>query len=142
MSIVNVPPVSGRAAADLDGQWLESLVWEFLYLDAELAHYRVKNPGTGEAWRIVRPAPLASASALHRLEHEYSLRELLFPGWSLQPLALLQSRDGLLLVLNDPALRCISNPMAATRLRTFSHWLRVLLPRSLRPMTHICCTEI
>lgn len=103
MSIVNVPPVSGRAAADLDGQWLESLVWEFLYLDAELAHYRVKNPGTGEAWRIVRPAPLASASALHRLEHEYSLRELLFPGWSLQPLALLQSRDGLLLVLNDPA---------------------------------------
>jgi signal transduction histidine kinase len=102
-SIVNVTPVSGRAAAGLDSRWLDSLVWEFLYLDGELGHYRVRRPDTDEAWRIVRPAALAGASALHRLEHEYSLAGSLLPGWSLQPLALLQSRDGLLLVLNDPA---------------------------------------
>lgn len=102
-SIVNLLPGSGRAAAGLDSRWLESLVWAFLYLDGDLSHYRVTRPGSDEAWRIVRPVALAGANALRRLEHEYSLALRLLPGWSLQPLALLQSRDGLLLVLNDRA---------------------------------------
>jgi signal transduction histidine kinase len=102
-SIVNVPPVSGRAAADLNSQWLESLVWEFLYLDGELGHYRVTRPDDDQRWRVVRPTSLAAANTLRRLEHEYSLASLLMPGWALQPQALLQSREGLLLVLTDPA---------------------------------------
>src|SRR5690606_34592024 len=63
-SIVNVPPVAGRAAAGFDSQWLESLTWEFLYLDGELGHYRATRPGGDETWRIVRPASLAADNAL------------------------------------------------------------------------------
>jgi serine/threonine protein kinase len=101
-SIVNVPPVAGRAAAGFDSQWLESLIREFLYLDGELGHYRATRPGGDETWRIVRPASLAADNALRRVEHEYSLAGKLLPEWSLHPLALLHSRDGPLLVLTDP----------------------------------------
>lgn len=109
-SIVNVLPVAGRAAADLDSQWLDSLVWEFMYLDGDLGHYRATVSGTEEAWRIVRPASLAAVDALRRVEHEYSLAARLLPAWSLKPLALLQSRDGLLLVLTDPGGRSLHLP--------------------------------
>jgi signal transduction histidine kinase/serine/threonine protein kinase len=106
-SIVNVPPASGRTAASLDNQWLGNLVWEFLYLDGQLGHYRARLPGVDESWHIVRPTSLAAADALRRVEREYSLAGTLRPAWSLQPLALLQSSDGLLLVLTDPGGRSL-----------------------------------
>jgi signal transduction histidine kinase len=85
-----------------DSQWLERLVWESLYLDGDLQHFRVRRDDDGQSWRVVRPVSLAADSALRRIEHEFSLAGTLMPDWSLPPLALLQTRDGLLLVLHDP----------------------------------------
>ncbi len=73
-----------------------------MYRDGDLDHYRVSLPGSDETWRTVRPVSPSAGSALGRVEHEFSLADKLLPEWSLHPLALLQTSDGLLLVLSDP----------------------------------------
>ena len=45
-----------------------------------------------------RPAP----ASLRRMEHEYSLRAELDPGWAVRPLALVPHQGRTMLVLADP----------------------------------------
>lgn len=100
-SIFNGPYTAISSAGAFGPQWLEQLVWQLLFVDGELAHYRVTLTQEDRHWRIVRPAPGASIAAVRRLEHEFSLAPRLMPQWAVQPVALLSGPDGTLLVLED-----------------------------------------
>ena len=100
-SIFNGPYTAISSAGAFGPQWLERLVWQLLFVDGELAHYRVTLPEEHRHWRIVRPAPDASITATRRLEHEFSLASRLMPPWAVQPVALLSGPEGTLLVLED-----------------------------------------
>ena len=100
-SIFKGPYTAISSAGAFGPQWLEQLVWQLLFVDGELAHYRVTLTEEDRHWRIVRPAPDASISAIRRLEHEFSLAPRLMPQWAVQPVALLSGPDGTLLVLED-----------------------------------------
>lgn len=100
-SIFNGPYTAISSAGAFGPQWLEQLVWQLLFVDGELAHYRVTLTQEDRHWRIVRPAPGASISAVRRLEHEFSLAPRLMPQWAVQPVALLSGPDGTLLVRED-----------------------------------------
>jgi signal transduction histidine kinase len=100
-SIFNGPYTAISSAGAFGPQWLEQLVWQLLFVDAELAHYRVTLTQEDHHWRVVRPAPGASVAAVRRLEHEFSLAPRLMPPWAVQPVALLSGPDGTLLVLED-----------------------------------------
>jgi signal transduction histidine kinase len=83
--------------------WQSQLVWTLLLTDGELSHYRVRLAADrAQHWRIVRAVDRATDHVARRLAHEFGLADKLLPGWALQPLALLASEDGPLLVLNDP----------------------------------------
>jgi serine/threonine protein kinase len=47
---------------------------------------------------VQHPAP----ESLKRLKHEYSLREVLEPGWAARPMAIARHGDNTVLVLEDP----------------------------------------
>lgn len=100
-SIFNGPYTAISSAGAFGPQWLEQLVWQWLFVDGELAHYRVTLPLEDRHWRIVRPAPDASINASRRLEHEFSLAARLMPQWAVQPVALLSGPEGTLLVRED-----------------------------------------
>ncbi|UZJ62619.1 ATP-binding protein [Pseudomonas sp. KU26590] len=100
-SIFNGPYTAISSAGAFGPQWLEQVVWQLLFVDGELAHYRVTLTQDDRHWRIVRPAPGASISAIRRLEHEFSLAPRLVPQWAVQPVALLSGPQGTLLVLED-----------------------------------------
>jgi serine/threonine protein kinase len=61
---------------------------------------------------------------LDRLEHEYSLRELVDPNWAARPLALSRLQGRMALVLQDPGgtplQRFIGQPMELTRFLRFA----------------------
>lgn len=100
-SIFNGPYTAISSAGAFGPQWLEQLVWQLLWVDGELAHYRVTLSREDRHWHIVRPVPDASIRATRRLEHEFSLAPRLIPHWAVQPVALLSGPDGTLLVLED-----------------------------------------
>ena len=104
MSSFSNPPDEPAFATEPYGpQWLQQLVWTTLLVDGELTHYRVTaKQHKDRHWRVVRAARRAGENVTRRLEHEFSLAERLAPQWALQPLALLSSDDGPLLVLTDP----------------------------------------
>lgn len=83
--------------------WQDQLVWTLLLNDGELSHYRVRLAADlQQHWRIVKAVGSATDEIARRLAHEFSLADRLLPQWSLQPLALLPSENGPLLVLSDP----------------------------------------
>ncbi len=100
-SIFNGPYTAISSAGAFGPQWLEQLVWQLLFVDGELAHYRVTLTSEDRHWRIARPAPGASIAAVRRLEHEFSLAPRLMPQWAVPPVALLSGSEGTLLVLED-----------------------------------------
>ncbi|MFK3799082.1 ATP-binding protein [Pseudomonas sp. NPDC088444] len=94
---------SADAAPAFGPGWLDRLTWTLLLTDGELNHYRVRfADGREGQWRVVRAGHRAGESITRRLAHEFSLAGRLSPNWALQPLALLSSDDGPLLVLSDP----------------------------------------
>lgn len=100
-SIFNGPYTAISSAGAFGPQWLEQLVWQLLFVDGALAHYRVTLTPEDRRWRIVRPAPDATIAAVRRLEHEFSLAPRLMPQWAVPPVALLSGPEGTLLVLED-----------------------------------------
>ena len=83
--------------------WQDQLVWTLLLTDGALSHYRVRLAADlQQHWRIVRAVGSSTDDAARRLVHEFGLADRLLPAWSLQPLALLSSESGPLLVLGDP----------------------------------------
>jgi signal transduction histidine kinase len=83
--------------------WRDQLEWTLLLTDGELSHYRVRlAEDLQQHWRIVSAVGSATDEVARRLAHEFGLADRLLPGWSLQPLALLSSENGPLLVLSDP----------------------------------------
>src|SRR5262245_55491470 len=64
---------------------------------------------------LARPRP----RTLRRLEHAYALRDQLDPAWSARPLALTQSQEQPVLLLEDPGgeplARSLGRPMECTR---------------------------
>ena len=100
-SIFNGPYTASSSAGAFGPQWLEQLVWQLLFVDGELAHYRVTLAQEDRHWRIVCRATDASSAAVRRLEHEFSLAPRLRAQWAVQPVALLSGPEGILLVLED-----------------------------------------
>lgn len=100
-SVFHGPYTAISSAGAFGPLWLERLVWQLLFVDGEVAHYRVTLTQEDRHWRIVRPAPDASIAAVRRLEHEFSLAPRLMPQWAVQPVALLSGPEGTLMVLED-----------------------------------------
>jgi signal transduction histidine kinase len=102
-SAFNAPTGLMSGSGPFGPGWRDQLVWTLLLTDGELSHYRVRLAGDREQhWRIVRAVGNATDDVARRLAHEFSLADRLIPDWSLQPLALLSSENGPLLVLSDP----------------------------------------
>jgi signal transduction histidine kinase len=102
-SAFNAPTGLMSGSGPFGPGWRDQLVWTLLLTDGELSHYRVRLAGDLEQhWRIVRAVGDATDDIARRLAHEFSLADRLIPDWSLQPLALLSSENGPLLVLSDP----------------------------------------
>ena len=65
---------------------------------------------SSRATLVVRPrSEHPSAQAVHMLEHEYSLREILDPAWAVRPLELTRRDGRLAMLLEDPG----GNPLAS-----------------------------
>jgi hypothetical protein len=89
------------------GAWpvieLSSYVFEALRKDKEFILSRGRS--TADAPRVLVLSPAAEhppPESLKRLEHEYSLREALDPGWAARPIALARHEGRMVLVLEDP----------------------------------------
>jgi hypothetical protein len=82
---------------------LSSYVFEALRKDKDFILSRGRS--TVDAPRVLVLSPAAEhppPESLKRLEHEYSLREALDPGWAARPIALARHEGRMVLVLEDP----------------------------------------
>lgn len=89
---------------EVDGfneQWLQSLSWQVLVVDGEIARYRVHSSLCSRKWLIAKSASLAADSVVRRIEREFDLRGALEPAWAVIPVALVPMPEGPLLILED-----------------------------------------
>src|SRR5467141_2759390 len=78
-------------------------VYQTLRADEEFALSRARQNGEQSTVLVVAPvSEYPALGSLGRLEHEYSLRDQLDPGWALRPLALTRREGRMMLVLDDP----------------------------------------
>src|SRR5262245_55100888 len=76
--------------------------------------WRLGDDGTRSAVLVILPvAEHASSIGLHRLAHEYALRDVLSDAWALRPLALERDGGRAMLVLDDPGGEPLSRLLAA-----------------------------
>ena len=103
---------------------LSEYTLETLRKDAEFILYRGQHPRQTEASppSILVVTPVSERPALgslRRMEHEYSLRAELDPGWAVRPLALAPHKGRTMLVLTDPGGepldRLLGRPMELTQ---------------------------
>jgi signal transduction histidine kinase len=95
------PPLNALPAVHVDAQWLADLAWQLLFVDGDIAHYRVRGIDPFASWRAMRPIASAAENATRCLEREFSLAARLDSRWALQPLALLADEAGPVLILSD-----------------------------------------
>jgi signal transduction histidine kinase len=95
-----------------DAQWLAGLAWQLLFIDGELCHFRVCGADPLVTWRAIRPIAPDAENGLRRIEHEFALACRLDPRWAMQPLALLSSEQGPVLILNDVGGNALHEPLA------------------------------
>ena len=82
---------------------LSEFVLETVREDGELALHRGRREKEPSAILVLAPVSKYPAlGTLERLEHEYSLRDELGPGWAVRPLALNHHEGRMVLVLEDP----------------------------------------
>ena len=98
--------------------------FETLRKDGEFIVYRGhhRRPANGSPPSILVMTPVSERPALgslRRMEHEYSLRAELDPGWAVRPLALAPHKGRTMLVLTDPGGepldRMLGRPMELTQ---------------------------
>src|SRR5262245_50343823 len=76
--------------------------------------WRLGDDGTRSAVLVILPvAEHASSIGLHRLAHEYALRDVLSDAWALRPLALERDGGRAMLVLDDPGGEPLSRLLVA-----------------------------
>ena len=103
---------------------LSTYIFETLRKDGEFALYRGRRQDDGKRLLVKEPiSKTPSSRGLGQLEHEYSLKEELYPAWAAQPLAL-QRRDGrTVLLLNDPGGELLNSFLGRPwELREFLRW--------------------
>jgi serine/threonine protein kinase len=82
---------------------LSRYVFETLRKDEEFVLYRGRSEDAPIECLVLSPAAEHPApESLKRLEHAYSLREELDPGWAARPIAMARNLDRTVLVLEDP----------------------------------------
>ena len=113
---------------------LSEFVFETVCRDGELGLYRGRRERKPSA--ILLSAPVSNYPALgtlERLEHEYSLREDLDPGWAARPLALTHREGQMVLVLEDPGgtslQRFVGQPMELSQFLLFAGGLVTAIGR-------------
>jgi PAS domain S-box-containing protein len=82
---------------------LSTYVFEVLRKDNEFILYRGRSEDDAPQVLVLSPATEhPPPQSLKRLEHEYSLREVLDPRWAARPMAMARHGDRPVLVLEDP----------------------------------------
>ena len=82
---------------------LSRYVFDVLRKDDEFVLYRGRSQdGESQALVLSPVAEYARSESLKRLEHEFSLREELDPGWFARPMAIARHMDRTVLALEDP----------------------------------------
>jgi len=82
---------------------LSRYVFEALRKDEEFILYRGRNEAAPVNVLVLSPvAEYPTPESLKRLEHAYSLREELDPGWAARPIAMARHWDRTVLVSEDP----------------------------------------
>ena len=82
---------------------LSRYVLEALRKDEEFVLYRGRNQGDASQILVLSPVvEHPTPESLKRLEHEYSLREVLDPAWAARPIAMAHHSDRTVLELEDP----------------------------------------
>src|SRR5215472_5790519 len=101
---------------------LSDYTLETLRKDGEFILYRGQRPGDGSPPSILVVTPVLERPAmasLRRMEHEYSLRAEIDPGWGVRPLSLAPHMGRTMLVLTDPGGepldRLLGRPMELTQ---------------------------
>ncbi|WP_282387965.1 hypothetical protein, partial [Pseudomonas sp. PS02286] len=79
----------------LDEAWLENCRFSLLRRDHELTWFSLQDSHSGQSWFAVR-APIQRPALCQRLERDFHLQ--LPSQWALNPLALIRSADGPVLV--------------------------------------------
>jgi predicted ATPase/transcriptional regulator with GAF, ATPase, and Fis domain len=107
---------------------------EVLHQDGEFVLSRGRREDDHSPLLIVAPASEHPApTSLRRLEHAYALRDLLDPSWATRPVALLNHRGSLLLLLQDPGGEVLKHffgyPIALTQFLRTAIGLAVALGR-------------
>ena len=99
---------------------LSRYVYQTLRADEEFALSRTRQDGEQSTVLVLAAvSEYPALGSLARLEHEYSLREELDPGWALRPLTLTHREGRMMLVLDDPGGepldQCLGKPMELGR---------------------------
>src|SRR5262245_49166982 len=99
---------------------LSEYTFETLRRDGEFIVYRGRQPDASPP-SILAITPVLerpTLAGLRRIEHEYSFKAELDPGWAVQPLALASHEGRTMLVLTDPGGqpldRLLGHPMELT----------------------------
>ena len=104
---------------------LSEFVFETVHEDGELALSRGRSEREPSAiLALAAVSELPAVGTLDRLEHEYSLREVLDSNWAARPLALSRLQGRMALVLQDPGgaplQRLVGQPMELNRFLRFA----------------------
>jgi hypothetical protein len=103
---------------------LSEYTFETLRKDGEFivyrGHHRRQTDASPPSILVMTPVSERPArGSLRRMEHEYSLRAELDPGWAVRPLALAPHKGRTMLVLTDPGGepldRLLGRPMELTQ---------------------------
>ncbi len=100
--IASIRVMADRQVEGYTPQWLTLLSWQLLFIDGEVDRYRAHVPGCARRWLIARASAGQLERGLRRIEHEYLLAPLLETDWAVPPVAVLHTREGPLLICDDP----------------------------------------